>query len=104
MVLSVNENEFDEKMKSDKLIAVDFWATWCGPCKMMSPIFDEVANEIGDKADFLKVETDENFHLAAKYGIRTVPTLMFFKNGTVVFTQSGVIRKPELISKINELL
>ena len=87
-VLHVNKEQFDQLMASDKTVLLDFWATWCGPCRMMSPIIDEVADERPDVV-VGKVNVDEQGELAAKFGIMSIPTLIVLKNGEVVNKQVG---------------
>ena len=83
-VLKVTEENFEnEVLNSDKTVILDFYADWCGPCKMMSPIIEEIANELGDKAKVGKVNSDENMDLAEKYGIMSIPTIMIIKNGEI---------------------
>ncbi|GAA5494601.1 thioredoxin C-1 [Rubritalea halochordaticola] len=84
MALELNEANFEaEVLQSDKPVLVDFWAEWCGPCKMIAPVIDELANDVGDAAKVGKVEVDNARELAAKYGVRSIPFLLFFKDGEV---------------------
>ena len=102
-VLKVTEENFEnEVLNSDKTVILDFYADWCGPCKMMSPIIEEIANELGDKAKVGKVNSDENMDLAEKYGIMSIPTIMVIKNGEVSKTFVGVTDKNEIINAVNE--
>lgn len=96
-VISVNESNFQEEvLNSDIPVLVDFWAPWCGPCRLIAPIVEEIAVELEGKAKVVKVNTDENPNLAMKYGIRAIPTIMVFKNGRVVDTKVGVQSKEVL--------
>lgn len=83
-------SDFNEIIKQDKPTLVDFFATWCGPCRMQSPILEEVKNRVGDKANILKVDIDQNGPLAQQYNVRSVPTLIMFKNGMAVWRAVGV--------------
>lgn len=83
-------------------VLVDFYATWCGPCKMMHPILENVKSRVGDKARIVKIDVDEQQELAMQYRIQAVPTLMLFKNGQQVWRQSGVVQSNELVSLIEQ--
>ncbi len=104
-VKNVTVDSFDDEViKSSSLVMVDFWATWCGPCKIVAPVVEELAKEYEGKVNFVKVNTDENADLASKYNIRGIPTLMFFKEGTMVEQVVGAVPKAQLKSKIDALL
>lgn len=90
-----------EVIKADKLVIVDFWAEWCGPCKMIAPLLDEVARELPDKVKIVKVNVDQEQALAQQYGIYNIPTLLFFKGGEVRETVVGATAKKNLVEKIN---
>ena len=93
---------FQEMINQDKPVLVDFFATWCGPCKMMSPILDDVKNRVGENASIIKIDVDKNPQAAAAYQVRGVPTLILFKNGKPLSRQSGVVPANELEKLINE--
>lgn len=97
-------SKFNELINAEQPVLVDFFAEWCGPCKMMPPILKEVASQIGDKARIIKVDIDKNPSTAAKYGVKSVPTLMVFKNGQIKWRQSGVVQEKQLIEAINLFL
>lgn len=93
---------FSEIINSDKPVLVDFFAEWCGPCKMMAPVLKQVKDEVQDNANIIKVDIDKNQQTAAVYNISAVPTVMIFKNGRVLWRQSGVVPKIELVKKLKE--
>lgn len=93
---------FNEIINSDQPVLVDFFATWCGPCKAMSPILDEVAKQVQGKARVLKIDVDKNQQAAATYQVRGVPTLILFKNGQQLWRQSGVVDANQLVQLINQ--
>ncbi len=93
-------SKFSEIINKDKLVLVDFFAEWCGPCKMMSPILKQVKDNLGGRVSIIKIDVDKNQTLATKYQVRGVPTLMLFKNGEQVWRQSGLLQKDDLINII----
>ncbi|MBQ7709349.1 MAG: thioredoxin [Bacteroidales bacterium] len=101
MAKVATNNTFDELIQSDKLVIADFWATWCGPCRMLTPILDEVEEEMSDKIQVVKVNVDDADEVAAQFRIMSIPTLLFFKNGQVVDKTVGAMPKNVLIDKIN---
>lgn len=104
MVEHVNENEFISKViEFDGVSVVDFWAAWCGPCKMIAPIFEEVASELTN-CKFVKVNVDECPSLAGKYQVASIPTILVFKNGALVKTLVGFMPKNKLKESIEELI
>jgi len=102
--ISLNESNFDREVtQSDKPVIVDFWAEWCGPCKMIAPLLDEVAREKAGAVKIGKVNVDENQSLSFKYSIRAIPALLFFKNGQLRDQVTGVMSKKDLLSRIDAL-
>ena len=96
-----NNTSFDGLLESEKLVIVDFWATWCGPCRMLSPLLDEVEEEMADKVTVVKVNVDDADEIAMRYRIMSIPTLIFFKDGKMVDRTVGAMPKSVLVDKIN---
>ena len=100
-VISLNEKNFEEEvLKSDKTVLIDFWASWCGPCKMMSPVIDAIAEEMGEKIKVCKINIDEEQNLAVKYNVMSIPTFIVLKNGKEISRSVGVQDKAEIIGMI----
>lgn len=97
-------NSFSDLINSDKPVLVDFFATWCGPCQTLSPILKEVKAELGDGISIIKIDVDKNQALAAQYQVRGVPTMLLFKNGQMLWRQSGVVSRSDLVSAIKPYL
>ncbi len=95
------KSNFNTIIDSEVPVLVDFFATWCGPCKMLAPILDDVKKELGDAVKIVKLDVDKNQTLAAQYQVRGVPTMLLFKNGKQVWRQSGLLQKHEIIQIIN---
>ncbi|MGB2273923.1 MAG: thioredoxin [Flavicella sp.] len=105
MALEITDATFDKiVLKSDKPVLVDFWATWCGPCRMVGPIIEDISSDYEGKAVVGKVDVDNNQEFAAKYGVRNIPTVLLFKNGEVVDKQVGVAPKATYAAKIDAVL
>ena len=103
MVKALITEDFEEKvLNSKKPVLVDFWASWCGPCRMLAPIVEKISNEMPDKFDFYKVNVDEESSLAAQYGIMSIPTLLVFKNGEMVEQSVGVKGESQLKAMLTE--
>ncbi len=101
MAKIATNTSFDELLADGKLVIVDFWATWCGPCRMLSPLLDEVEEEMAEKITVVKVNVDDADEIAMRYRIMSIPTLMFFKNGQLVDKSVGAMPKSALVEKIN---
>ena len=95
-------SNFDTIIQSEKPVLVDFFATWCGPCKMLSPILREVKDSLGDTVSIIKIDVDKNQQISSKYQVRGVPTMILFQNGKQLWRQSGVLTKEEIIKTIIE--
>lgn len=105
MALEITDATFEETvLKSDKPVLVDFWAAWCGPCRMVGPIIDEISNEYEGKAVVGKVDVDANQEFAAKFGVRNIPTVLVFQNGEVVGRQVGVAPKTTYAEALDALM
>jgi len=104
MALDITDSNFQEILAEGKPVVMDFWAPWCGPCKMVGPIIDELATEYEGKVIIGKCDVDENGDVAAEYGIRNIPTVLFFKNGELVDKQVGSAPKSAYVAKIEAIL
>ena len=105
MAVEFTEANFEElAVKSDKVVMVDFWAAWCGPCRMLAPIVEELDKDFDSKAKIVKVDVDAHQEFAAKYGVRNIPTVLLFKGGEVADKQVGVAPKNVYTEKLNALL
>lgn len=101
-VKEIQENGFDDAIR-EGVVLVDFWAPWCGPCRMQSPILEQVASEVGNKASIIKVNVDESPSVAAKFGVKGIPTLLLFKSGKNVGQYVGLQRKDTLVAAIGQV-
>jgi thioredoxin 1 len=105
MAIEFTDSNFEELvLKSDKPVIVDFWAEWCGPCRMVGPIVQEIGEDYEGKAVVGKLDVDSNAEVTAKYGIRNIPTILFFKNGEVADKQVGAVPKSVLVQKLDALI
>jgi thioredoxin 1 len=102
-ILEISDSSFEsEVLKSDKPVLVDFWAPWCGPCRAIAPVVEELASQFGQKVKFTKCNVDENPSIPTKYGIKSIPTLIFFKNGEVLDKIIGIVAKSRLEEMISQ--
>lgn len=104
MALEITDNNFKEILAKGTPVVIDFWAPWCGPCKMVGPIIDELAKEYEGREIMGKCDVDENSDLPAEFGIRNIPTVLFFKDGALVDKQVGAVAKPAFVEKVEKLL
>lgn len=104
MALQITDSNFNEYASAGKLMVLDFWAEWCGPCRMVSPIIDELSNEYEGRAIIGKMDVDNNDEVVSQFGIRNIPTVLFLKNGQVVDKIVGATSKDKFVSKIEALL
>ena len=105
LIQHVSDASFEsDVLKADKPVLVDYWAEWCGPCKMIAPILDEVSSSYKDKLRIAKMNVDENREIPAKFGIRGIPTLMLFKDGQLAATKVGALSKAQLVAFIDQQL
>ncbi|ERI89549.1 thioredoxin [Clostridiales bacterium oral taxon 876 str. F0540] len=102
MAISINQSNFNEVINRDIPVVVDFWAAWCGPCKMLGPVIEEIANELEGKAVVGKVNVDENQDLAMKYKVFSIPTVLVFKNGQVIDQFVGFMPKAAIMDKLEK--
>ena len=104
-IKEIEDNSFDtEVLQSDKPVLVDFWAPWCGPCKAIGPVVEELSQTFGEKVKFAKCNVDDNPVTPGKYGIKAIPTLIFFKDGNVVEQITGMVAKSKLEDALNSML
>ncbi len=103
MVTELNEAQFSEFVKQSGVVMVDCWAPWCGPCRRMGPVVDEIANDLAGKVAVAKLNTDENQNVAMQFGINAIPTLLFFKDGVQQESLVGLRPKEDIIAYINSL-
>ncbi|NVK24120.1 MAG: thioredoxin TrxA [Gammaproteobacteria bacterium] len=101
-IVALTDDSFESVTSGDKPVLVDFWAEWCGPCKMIAPILDEVAEEMSDSVTIAKLNIDQNPNTPPKFGVRGIPTLLLFKNGAVAATKVGALSKSQLVEFLNE--
>ena len=104
MEVTITNQNLEQVLKSSSVVVVDFWATWCGPCRMLAPTVEEVSELMEGKAVVAKCNVDEVREVAMKYRIMSIPTIIYFKNGEVVDKTVGVVSKEDIVSKINSLL
>lgn len=104
MTIDISDSNFAKSVNgTDKLVLVDFWATWCNPCKMLAPALEDASNDLADKIAVFKINVDENPEAPSRYGVRGVPTILFFRGGEVVDKQVGALPKSKLYEKIEDV-
>ena len=104
MLQEFTDSNFEEFLAQEKPMVVDFWATWCGPCRKIGPYIEELANQYADQVLVGKVDVDDNNDLAVRFGVRNIPTVLFIKNGTVIEKQVGATTKSDLEARLQKLL
>lgn len=104
MALVITDSNFKELLESGKPLVVDFWAEWCGPCRMITPIIEDLATEYADRVNIGKLNVDDSTEVTQEFGIRNIPTILFFKDGKLVDKQVGAAQKPAIATKIDALL
>ena len=104
MAMEINNNNLADLLAVDQPVVIDFWATWCGPCRTITPIIEELAEEYAGKVNISKCDVEENDDITMKYGVRNIPTIIFLKGGQLVDKQVGACQKAALVEKIEKLL
>ena len=104
MALEITDANYEQYANSGKLVVIDFWAPWCGPCRAIAPVIEELSKEYEGKAIIGKLDVDDNPEICEKFGIRNIPTIIFVKNNTVIDKQVGVVPKNTLVAKIESLI
>lgn len=104
MALQITDANFEELLNSGKPLVVDFWAEWCGPCRMVAPIIDELSTEYEGRVTIGKLDVDNNAEVVGQFGIRNIPTILFFKDGKIVDKIVSAVPKPQIVAKIESLL
>ena len=102
-IVHVTAGTFDGVVTSERTVLIDFWAPWCGPCRAVAPVLEEIARELGDRVTIGKVNVDDEPALAGRFGVRSIPTLMFFKDGTLQVTVVGAVPKNEILKRLQAL-